>query len=471
MIKQIQSRHKDIFFQVVSDSIAIIMSFLTQYYIRFSTGLFGESISFSWQSLLLGVGIFLVYWVTVFFFSGMYKKWYELSPFDELWTTLRSTFVGTFVFVFMIFYSSAGSPRMLFAVYLVLLSVLVVLGRYILRVIQKKMRGKGIIQTPVIIIGTPEKACKFAEQIRLSKNWGYKSKGIVLTSNRDDDKTDLIKEEKILGHIDDLGEIIEKYHPELLIISTDRPNHEKLIKVVESARTHRIEVKVEPDLYDIFSGRSKTRFLYSIPLISVSTQLMRPWQSAAKRLFDIVFSLFVLTVFLPLWIIIGIGVALDSRGGIFYSQKRIGMNNKPFMIYKFRSMVQDKSGKQAWTKVNDPRVTKFGRFIRKTHLDEIPQFVNVLVGDMSVVGPRPEQPKFVKEFTEIIPSYPRRHLVRPGITGWWQIRYKQWLVVDKNEIQNRLKDDFYYIENMSLRFDFEIVIRTVWCVLSGHGQA
>lgn len=466
----IRTRHQDILFQVLSDTSAIILSFLIQYYIRFSTGFFGAEIEFSFKELLMGAGVFVAYWLTIFFFSGMYKKWYELSPFDELWTTVRSTFVGTFLFVFIINYSAAGRPRMLFAIYLLLLSFLVVFGRYILRTGQKKMRAKGIIKTPVIIIGTLEKARTFQKKTEESKNWGYDPKGIVLTSMREEESTDPEKENDILGYLDDLERIIDEKKPELLIISTARPNHEKLLKVVETARYKGIEVKVEPDLYDIFTGRSKTKFLYGIPLISVSTRLMHPWQAAAKRLFDICFSLFVIVVFMPLWLLVALAVVLDSRGGVFYTQKRVGRNNKEFRIFKFRSMKNSSTKKQDMTVVNDPRVTRFGRLIRKTHIDEVPQFVNVLIGDMSVVGPRPEQPKFVKEFTDMVPSYERRHLVRPGITGWWQIRYKPWSVIDKQEIQNRLKDDFYYIENMSLRFDIEIVIRTVWCVLSGHGQ-
>lgn len=467
----IQTRHKEILLQIVSDIVAVILSFSIQYYIRFSTGLFGPNIPFSTKAFAMGLGIFISYWLIVFFFSGLYKKWYELSPFDEVWTTVRSCFIGTFIFVFILIYSSAGSPRMLFAIHLLLISFFVVSGRYILRLIQKKMRGKGLIKIPVIVVGTIEKAVTFEEHIRQSKNWGYDSKGIVLTSCHDKEKLEQYPNANILGNVDDIETIIATYQPEMLIISTDRPNHNKIISLVEAARRHHIEVKVEPDLYDIFTGRSKTRFLYGIPLISVSTQLMRPWQAASKRIFDVIFSLFVLIVFMPIWLIIALGVVLDSRGGVFYTQPRIGRENKIFKIYKFRSMVKEDTKKEAWTRVNDPRVTKFGRFIRKTHLDEIPQFVNVLIGDMSVVGPRPEQPKFVEEFTGLIHTYGRRHLVRPGITGWWQVRYKPWSVVDSNEIQSRLKDDFFYIENMSLRFDIEIVIRTVWCVLSGHGQA
>jgi exopolysaccharide biosynthesis polyprenyl glycosylphosphotransferase len=188
-------------------------------------------------------------------------------------------------------------------------------------------------------------------------------------------------------------------------------------------------------------------------------------------MFDIAFSFLVIVVGMPLWLLVALIIKLESKGPVFYTQPRVGKNEKIFKIFKFRSMVKDADRqKQKWTSVNDPRVTSFGRFIRKTHLDEIPQFWNVLRGDMSIVGPRPEQPRFVEQFSQEIPYYKRRLKVRPGITGWWQVKYSAH-ILDTEEIENRLKDDFYYIENMSLRLDIEIVIRTVWCVIAGHGQA
>ncbi|MFM8439013.1 MAG: sugar transferase, partial [Candidatus Kapaibacterium sp.] len=179
----------------------------------------------------------------------------------------------------------------------------------------------------------------------------------------------------------------------------------------------------------------------------------------------------VLVIGLPLWILIAVIVRLESKGPALFSQQRIGRNGSVFRIYKFRSMVQDaeKHGQQ-WTKVGDPRVTRFGYFLRKTHLDEIPQMWNILVGDMSVVGPRPEQPKYVEYFSTHIPYYNRRHKVRPGLTGWWQIKYTSY-DESLDEIKNRIRFDFYYIENMSLRLDVEIIVRTAVLMFRGHGQA
>ncbi|MFA5510946.1 MAG: sugar transferase, partial [Candidatus Kapaibacterium sp.] len=241
--------------------------------------------------------------------------------------------------------------------------------------------------------------------------------------------------------------------------------------IVSFASDNHIKVKVDPDLYDIFTGQAKTQMLYGIPLIEIRTQLMKPWQEVIKRIFDVIFSLTFIILGLPLWLLVALIVKLDSKGPVLYSQPRVGKNGKIFKIYKYRSMSYEPLPKdQKWTSKNDPRVTRFGKFIRKTHIDETPQFFNVLMGDMSVVGPRPEQPKFVDEFSKLLPYYNRRHKVRPGITGWWQVTSTGY-ELSLEEVTSRIKDDFYYIENMSLKLDFEIVIRTVWCVLKGHGQA
>ncbi|MCK5740736.1 MAG: sugar transferase, partial [Chlorobi bacterium] len=206
------------------------------------------------------------------------------------------------------------------------------------------------------------------------------------------------------------------------------------------------------------------------PLIEVNTQLLKKWQEALKKVLDIVFSALVLILGSPVWLLVAIIVKLDSPGPVFYKQERVGKNGRLFMMFKYRSMVPDaEKGGPRWTSVNDTRVTKFGKFLRSSHLDEVPQFLNVLIGEMSLVGPRPERPVFVEKFSEMIPYYKRRLVVRPGITGWWQVKYTTY-VESKEEIENRLKDDFFYIENMSMKLDIEIIVRTVFLVLKGHGQ-
>lgn len=455
--------------QIATDGISIILSFTIQYILRFTTGLFSQTLVPSVTQYLLGLVLFLTYWLLVLFFLGMYKDWYQRSPFDELFALMRAIFIGTFILVFILFYPSTGSLRMMFVVYFILLSSLTIIGRYIIRVTEKKMRYKGIIAIPAIIVGDYAKAKEFHLKTTRAKNWGYHSMGIVITEPRATN-LQLMEDTTILGFAEDLNSILEEYKPKELIISTGKHNHKSLLSITEIADSFNIKVKIEPDLYEIFTGIVKTQYLYGVPLVEISEQLMKPIHATIKRIFDIVFSSLVILIGSPIWLLIALCIVIDSKGGVFFNQERVGKNGRLFNMYKFRSMkVNPPKQNSTWTVVNDPRVTRFGKFIRKTHLDEIPQFVNVLIGDMSVVGPRPEQKTFVEQFSKEEPTYRRRLIVRPGITGWWQVKYTTYeLSID--EIKNRLKDDFYYIENMSLKLDIEIIIRTVWCVITGHGQ-
>jgi exopolysaccharide biosynthesis polyprenyl glycosylphosphotransferase len=210
--------------------------------------------------------------------------------------------------------------------------------------------------------------------------------------------------------------------------------------------------------------------LYGIPLIEINPTLMKPWHEAVKRLFDILFSLLVLTIGLPFWIIFSFVIKMETPGPVLYKQERVGKHKKKFMIYKFRSMVSDaeKHGPK-WAIKNDPRVTGIGKYLRRSHLDEVPQFWNVLKGDMSIVGPRPERPIYVDKYGTLIPYYNRRHIVRPGLTGLNQVKYTTYHETVE-EVEKRLKDDFYYIENISLKLDLDIIIRTIFLVIKGHGQ-
>jgi exopolysaccharide biosynthesis polyprenyl glycosylphosphotransferase len=249
------------------------------------------------------------------------------------------------------------------------------------------------------------------------------------------------------------------------------PKHEQILDIANKCAENQIIVKIVPDLYDVLTGMVKTMPQYSMPLIEISTQLLRPWEAFLKRLMDIVVSIITLVVGLPLWILVAILIKLDSKGPIFYKQERVGKNGKIFTCYKFRSMVVDaeKSGPQI-TILNDPRVTRVGYFLRKTHIDEVPQFWNVLKGEMSIVGPRPERPVFIEQFSKIQPLFKRRLVVRPGLTGWNQVNSPNF-DASIETINNRLKEDFYYIENMSLKLDLEIILRTIYLVIRGRGQA
>ncbi|ROL60838.1 sugar transferase [Bacteroidetes/Chlorobi group bacterium ChocPot_Mid] len=478
VVNSIRTRFSPQMMQLMADILSVIISFSLQYYIRFHSSWYGNPIRFVPEVFFLALLLFLVYWIAFFWFSGLYKNWYVRSPFDEFFTILRVTFFGSF-FIFFVWLldSESKEPRMLFLLYFVIFSFIVILGRYSARIIQRFLRAKGIIIIPAIIVGTYVKSRELYQKIIRSKNWGYQTLGVVLTESGTDVKegTDCgntFKDDSlpVIGKKEDLIDALDKYKPREVLISEDSPDHKFLLNLVSNCADRKIIVKIIPDLYSFFTGQAKTLHLYGIPLIEIDTVLLKPWQDVAKRIFDIVFSLIVLVIGLPIWLLTALIVKLESKGNVFYLQERTGKNGKNFNIIKFRSMVQDaeKSGPQ-WAKVNDPRVTRFGRFMRSSHLDEVPQFINVLKGDMSIVGPRPERPVFVEKFSELVPYYKRRLLVRPGITGWWQVKYTTY-VETIEEIENRLKDDFFYIENMSFKLDLEIIVRTIFLMFKGHGQ-
>lgn len=471
---KMKSYYSQILIQLLFDVVAIIISFLGQYFFRFETGIFSSPAKGTIAEISLAMIVFVLYWITVYFFSGMYKNWYERSPFDEIFSVAKVNFLGSVLIFFFVFSDTSSSPRMLFIFYFLLMTFTVVIGRTIARHLQRSLRIKGIVRISAVIIGSADSAAIFHKRIIQQKQWGYDSAGIVLCDEAEYNEKKAELEEigiQVLGKSSDLKTILSHLRPEVAVISIKNPDHTTVLDITEAAAEYNVRVKIEPNLYDIFTGQAKTQNLYGIPLIEVNTQIIKPWQEAIKRLFDIFFSLIVLIVGLPFWILIGILVVVDSRGPMFFTQIRVGKDGKNFKMFKFRSMTFDKNIQHStYTIMNDPRVTRFGRLIRKTHLDEIPQFFNTLIGDMSVVGPRPEMPANVEKFSAELPYYRRRLKVRPGITGWWQVKYGPH-ILDVEEIKGRLKDDFYYIENLSLKLDIEIVVRTVWCVLKGHGQA
>lgn len=470
----IRNIHYQILLQVIADFFAFSISYVVQYLIRFKFGLFDNHFVPNFLDFTITGAVVVLYWYLVFFFGGMYKNWYERSPFDEIFSVLKVVFVGCFIMVFFILMESNQSPRLLFIIYFLLLSFSVILFRTLSRRLQRQLRIKGIISIPILILGSPKKAFEFYHKINTSKAWGYECLGILLLDNENYEEVLEIANPNelslLLGNASELEKILQEYSPLELIVTAENPHSRILLRIAEICGEQNVRFMIEPDLYEIFTGQTRTQNLYGIPLIEISTQLLKPWQEVVKRILDLILSFLILTLGLPLWALIAILIKLTSKGPVLYTQYRVGKNGKEFKMYKFRSMYQNSDKIEDWTKVNDPRVTPFGKLLRKTHLDEIPQFFNVLKGDMSIVGPRPEQKSLVEKFSKTIPFYKRRLIVRPGITGWWQIKYKPH-ILNEEEIINRLKDDFYYIENMSLKLDTEIIIRTIWCVISGHGQA
>jgi exopolysaccharide biosynthesis polyprenyl glycosylphosphotransferase len=297
---------------------------------------------------------------------------------------------------------------------------------------------------------------------------GYRPIGFLKVDRRKSGKE--YKSTPVLGHLDDLLDIVRTRSVHEVLIALSTADHDKLLDIIATCSSVDVRMKIMPDMYDIISGQARTNQIYGFPLIEIMPDIMQPWEQSAKRLMDIAVSIIVLIFSAPLWIAIAIAIKLDSKGPIVYSQERVGKDRKLFKMHKFRSMRADaeKGTGPVWAPEKDDRVTKVGRFLRKARVDEIPQFINVLDGDMSLVGPRPERLFFVEKLSKEIPLYMRRLKVRPGITGWAQV--KQGYDHNIDDVKSKVRYDLFYIENMSLRMDFKIIIYTFYVMIAGRGQ-
>ncbi len=470
-------------FQVIGDIISITSALPVFLLLGFVTGLYTTTLPLSdettLQTLVLSVMPLLVtYWIIIFWLAGLYRNWFVRSPFTEMFTVIRAIGFGSIVIFLAILFTSANFRgfRLKIVLYAVILTILVVLVRVFGRMLQRFLRRKGIIKVSTIFMGHPEAMLEMFTIMKENPSWGYNVQGVVLKNDADLKKWTSIAHGEalqipVLGFVNDIHEIVKRDRPADLVVMMDALDHRWMIELVMECRELGIGVKIQPDLYELFTGQARLLAIHGMPLIDINPELMKTWERFIKRAIDIALSSCVLIIGFPFLLITALMVRIDSKGPVIFKQRRVGKNGKVFTMYKFRSMVIDaEAGGQKWAVVNDPRVTRIGRFLRKSHLDEMPQFWNVLKGEMSLVGPRPEMPFFVDKFKKELPYYTRRLVIRPGLTGWNQIHYRNYQE-SIEEITNRLKHDFYYIENMSLQLDIEIIMRTAIRVFKGHGQA
>lgn len=459
--------------QMGADLVAVTLSFVMYQWLRLIL-LPDETRTFSLSDQLLVGGVVSIFWMIVFWLGGLYKDYYVRSPFDEFFTVIRHTFFGSAIFFLFIYFSSGDAyqqnPRFVFVLYWVLICGFACTGRFIARSLQRTMRENGMIRIPAVLVGTADRLRDLIDDLHREKAWGYEVSGVVLGTDHGVGGEWSPSLAPVLGAMNDLPVVLDRVRPSEVLITMEHSDHTELLKIVAQGADSGAKVKIVPDMYEIVSGQARTLQIYGAPLIDVNPELMQPWEEFAKRALDLFVSITVLLVGLPVWLLLAATVKLTSSGPVFFRQPRVGRNGQVFKMVKFRSMYTDDKRGPTWTASNDPRVTPIGRFIRKTHLDEIPQLWNVLVGEMSLVGPRPEQPYYVEKFTEMLPYYRRRHKVRPGITGWWQVKARS-NPESLQEIETRLRYDFFYIENISFKLDVEILVRTIFVMLQGHGRA
>lgn len=457
------------------DFVTVNLAYYVYYLLRVRSGWFMYPIE---PELLLPMLAIYVYWLLLFAFFGLYRSWYAQSRLDELVTLFRIISAGVIVLFFLIFLddeatSAQSGTRTLIAVYWVVMVGFVSIGRLSLRATQKRLLEAGIGARNTLIVGWSPKAKELCDMVIKYPALGYKLVGFVnagrgRTGRRG--KRLEYREVPLVGHLDQLSNLVRGYQVQEVLVGLESSEHDKLIHIINECNGFEIGLKMMADLYDIVSGQARISSIYGVPLIEVTPQIMKPWEESLKRLVDVSVSFLILGIGLPFWLLVAGLIKLDSRGPVLYRQERLGKNGKPFRIFKFRSMVADAEEKSGpvWAVKKDPRVTRIGRIIRRLHIDEVPQFINVLLGDMSLVGPRPERAFFVEKLATELPLYKRRLRVRPGITGWAQVKHKYDESIE--DVKVKLKYDLFYIENMSWRMDLKILFNTFYVMTMGKGH-
>ncbi len=333
---------------------------------------------------------------------------------------------------------------------------LIVLARNLVRLAVVKLRKKGFNSKKILVVGYSDGCMGFLKRVKENARWGYKVVGVL------DDRAEIGTEYfgfPVIGRISDLKAVLEKNEVEEVFVTLKLRDYTKLEEVVQACEKAGVMTKFVPDYGNLMSNRPYTEDLLGLPVIYVRQVPLNDMVNAfIKRAMDVFGSLFALALFAPVMLVVALLIKLTSKGPVIFKQERVGLHNKNFMMYKFRSMVvqSEEDEKKEWTTKNDSRVTGIGKFIRKTSIDELPQLFNVLSGKMSLIGPRPERPQFVEKFKEEIPRYMVKHQVRPGLTGWAQVNGLR----GDTSIEERIRCDIYYIENWSLGLDLKILFLT-----------
>jgi exopolysaccharide biosynthesis polyprenyl glycosylphosphotransferase len=406
--------------------------------------------------------------IVVYFFSRLYDLKLTMARLDELYRIFAATSIGIIVSIALtsfMFKNSAmelNYPRAMVVYAWLLTVVLVTIGRSLVMWLRTKLRQRGGLADRLLIVGTGEVGRMILQKVRQMPHLGYQVVGFV---NGESTPGQQIMGVPVLGGVDDLPRLIEEHHIDEAIIGLPELTHQEALTIISRCERGQVGIKIFPDLFQIIASELSIGDLGGLPLLSVRDVALRGWKLTLKRAVDLAGSAATLVVLSPFLMLVALAIKLESPGPVFYAQERMGLDARPFWCIKFRSMRQDaeKDG-PGWTSENDPRRTRIGTFIRRFSIDELPQFINVLLGDMSLVGPRPERPVYVDQFRRSIPRYMDRHREKAGITGWAQVNGLR----GDTSIAERTKYDLWYIENWSLWLDFKIMLRTIISILGSR---
>lgn len=441
------------FLQIPIDIIMIVLAFIFAYYARADIGSIGFY-NTGLNEYLKYALILTPVWVALFALNGLYSIKNTTGFFHESYKIIITSSTAILFFVMIIFFTKTLFFSRIILVFIWGISiVLLMLGRFSLRVIRRFLLRYNIGIRSVLLIGNNQTSKQISKTLSTIST-GYRVAG-VLGSAED---TDL----KVIGSLDDLRTIFKKYPIDEVILTDPRVSKSKIIEIMEICSDQKVSFKYVLDTFALISSSFHPGLIGSIPVMELKSIPLDGWGRIIKRIADIILSAFLLILLSPILIIIGLLVKLTTKGPVLYLHQRVGRDEQTFDFYKFRSMYIDKcdyKGGVYWSTQEDEktRITPIGKFLRNSNLDELPQLWNIFKGDMSFVGPRPELPKLVTKFEQEIPEYFRRHKVKSGLTGWAQINGLK----GDTSISERVRYDIYYIENWSFWFDFKIIIKTI----------
>ena len=444
--------------QVFLDAAIVIISYILAWFIKFRV-LDSEGGALSMGQYFRTLYLIVPGYLLLYSMFHLYTSKRDTKSKYEISNILMANAVGIGCFMIIQYLlKQMHFSREMLLIFVVANSFFMILSRSVIHSILRSIRKKGYNLKHIILVGYSRAGEEYIDRIMANPQWGYVVCGIL------DDKVPrgtTYKGVKVLGEIDNLLIILPENRMDEIAITLSLADYDRLEQIVDWCEKSGVHTKFIPDYNSLIPSKPYTEDILGLPVINIRyVPLSNTLNWWIKRAVDFVGALVAIVLFSPIMIGAAIAIKVSSAGPVIFKQERIGLHNKPFQMYKFRSMVQqtDEEEKKGWTVKNDPRVTKVGAFLRKTSLDELPQLFNILKGDMSLVGPRPERPQFVEQYKEGIPRYMIKHQVRPGMTGWAQVKGYR----GDSSIRKRIECDIYYIENWTLGMDIKILFMTVF---------
>lgn len=458
---------------VLSDAVAILASFFYSYLFRFYAYIIPTDRGIPPLRYYVAVfPLFLVTHLLIFYLQGFYKTRLQRAKIDDfLAICLNAILTILAVFAVMSYlYSYSQGAKPLFrvtlkishgflGVYFITVIFMITFLRNQIYFFMKRRYAKGLNLQNVLVVGAGEMGRAVAQKVNVYRDLGFRVQGFLDDDRAPGEKVDVDGGVEVLGGIQDLARVLDRGETSEVFVALDLNNYPKILETIKVANNYLVNVRLIPDLFQLLTLKANIQDLDGFPVISIDDVALRGMRSLVKRAIDILVSALGLLLLSPFLLIIGLFIKAGSRGSVFYLQERMGMDGRKFKMIKFRTMICDaeKETGPVMCRPGDPRMTRIGRFLRRFSQDELPQLVNVLKGEMSLIGPRPERPEFVAEFADRIPKYMLRHKVKCGITGWAQVHnLRQDTPIDK-----RIEYDFYYIQNWSPGLDLKIIWMTL----------